>query len=122
MSESPFSRKYIDGIYVPVVLLIVGTLIVKREYTIYAAALGLAFGAFKFFNLRTWHQPAIDCPLASYRPANMCSCLQSPRRSSLTPMLSSSLSLRRRPSSRTMWPCKFFFFLFSVQFIDLDHW
>jgi cytochrome-b5 reductase len=53
MSESAFSRKYIDGIYVPVVLLIVGTFIVKREYTIYAAALGLAFGTLKFFNLRT---------------------------------------------------------------------
>lgn len=53
MSESAFSRKYIDGIYVPVVLLIVGVFIVKREYTVYAAALGLAFGTVKFFNLRT---------------------------------------------------------------------
>ncbi|ERS99761.1 NADH-cytochrome b5 reductase 1 [Sporothrix schenckii ATCC 58251] len=52
MSDSPFSRKYIDGIYVPVVLLIVGTLIVKREYTIYAAALGLVFGTVKFLNLQ----------------------------------------------------------------------
>ncbi|KAL1901349.1 NADH-cytochrome b5 reductase [Sporothrix stenoceras] len=52
MSESAFSRKYIDGIYVPVVLLIVGVFIVKREYTVYAAALGLAFGAVKFLNLQ----------------------------------------------------------------------
>ncbi|CAK7563960.1 MAG: NADH-cytochrome b5 reductase [Sporothrix epigloea] len=52
MSESPLSRKYIDGIYVPVALLIVGCLIVKREYTIYAAALGLLFGTVKFFNLQ----------------------------------------------------------------------
>lgn len=60
MSESPLSRKYIDGIYVPVALLIVGCLIVKREYTIYAAALGLLFGTVKFFNLRKSRRIASD--------------------------------------------------------------
>lgn len=106
MSESALSRKYIDGIYVPVVLLIFGVFIVKREYTLYAAAVGLAFGTVKFFNLRMF-PPSLQLaslstlsPLTNTRP-------QSPRRSSPTPAHSSSSSSRRRPSSPTMSPCTY---------------
>jgi cytochrome-b5 reductase len=53
MAESLLARKYIDGIYIPVGLLVVGTAIVKREWTAYALLLGVALGAIKFFNTRT---------------------------------------------------------------------
>lgn len=46
------SRQYIDGIYIPAGLLVVGTFIVKREWLPYAVALALALGAFKFVRTR----------------------------------------------------------------------
>ncbi|KAK4106147.1 ferredoxin reductase-like protein [Parathielavia hyrcaniae] len=50
MAESLLARKYIDGIYIPLGLLVVGTAIVKREWTAYALLLGIALGAIKFRN------------------------------------------------------------------------
>jgi len=41
-----------DYIYVPAALLITGTFIVKREWTIYAAVLSLALGAYNLWNLQ----------------------------------------------------------------------
>jgi cytochrome-b5 reductase len=49
---SLLARKYVDGIYIPVGLLVVGTAIVKREWTAYALLLGVALGAIKYFNTR----------------------------------------------------------------------
>ena len=45
---SLFQRKYIDYVYVPALLLIVGTLIVKKEWTPYSALVALAFGIWNF--------------------------------------------------------------------------
>ncbi|KAI1247773.1 NADH-cytochrome b5 reductase [Eutypa lata] len=42
------SRRYIDGIYIPVGLLVVGTYIVKKEWTPYAVLLALVLGAWKY--------------------------------------------------------------------------
>ncbi|GAB1320115.1 NADH-cytochrome b5 reductase [Madurella fahalii] len=50
MSDSLLARKFIDGIYIPVGLLVVGTVIVKREWTVYALLLGIVLGAVKFYN------------------------------------------------------------------------
>ncbi|KXX78212.1 NADH-cytochrome b5 reductase 1 [Madurella mycetomatis] len=50
MSDSLLARKYIDGIYIPVGLLVVGTAIVKREWTVYALLLGIVLGSVKFYN------------------------------------------------------------------------
>ncbi|KAI0128405.1 hypothetical protein BJ170DRAFT_326861 [Xylariales sp. AK1849] len=51
MSDSALlSSKNINGIYIPVGLLIVGTLIVKKEWTPFAALLGVALGAFRWFS------------------------------------------------------------------------
>lgn len=52
MSESLTSRKYIDGIYIPGLLLIVGTFITKREYVLYMVGIALALGAAKFYNMQ----------------------------------------------------------------------
>jgi cytochrome-b5 reductase len=41
-----------DYIYVPAVLLIMGTFIVKREWTIYAAVVSIVLGAYNLWNLR----------------------------------------------------------------------
>jgi cytochrome-b5 reductase len=48
MADSLLARKYVDGIYIPVGLLVVGTAIVKREWTAYALLLGIALGAMKY--------------------------------------------------------------------------
>ncbi len=52
MSDSLLSRKYFDGIYIPLGLLVVGTAIVKIEWTGYALILGLVLGSIKFINSR----------------------------------------------------------------------
>lgn len=51
-ATTTMSRKYLDGIIIPVSLLVVGTLIVKRDWTPYAAVLAVALGTLKFFNMR----------------------------------------------------------------------
>jgi len=52
MSDSLLARKYFDGIYIPAGLLIVGTAIVKVEWTPYAILLAIALGSLKFYNNR----------------------------------------------------------------------
>ncbi|KAK7393984.1 NADH-cytochrome b5 reductase [Neonectria punicea] len=49
---SLFQRKYIDYVYMPALLLIVGTLIVKKEWTPYSALVALAFGIWNFNALK----------------------------------------------------------------------
>lgn len=56
MSETSLaSRQYIDGIYIPAGLLVVGTYIVKKEWAPFAVLLALALGAFKFYSSRRLH-------------------------------------------------------------------
>ena len=62
MSDSLLARKYVDGIYIPLGLLVVGTAIVKREWTAYALLLGIVLGGIKFYNNRTLPFP-YDCNL-----------------------------------------------------------
>ncbi|KAK3322583.1 hypothetical protein B0H66DRAFT_554735 [Apodospora peruviana] len=50
MAESLLSRRYFDGIYIPAGLLVFGTVIVKAEWTLYAALLAVTLGAWKYFN------------------------------------------------------------------------
>jgi cytochrome-b5 reductase len=52
MSEPLSSRKYFDAVYIPVGLIIVGVIIVKREWTPYSVVLALALGGWKFLSLR----------------------------------------------------------------------
>ncbi|KAK0389464.1 hypothetical protein NLU13_3039 [Sarocladium strictum] len=47
-----FARHLIDYVYVPAALLVVGTLVVKREWTPYSVALALAFGTYNFFQFQ----------------------------------------------------------------------
>jgi len=52
-SQSKFlSRQYIDGVYIPSGLLIVGCLIVKREWLPYAVVIALMLGGWKVYNSR----------------------------------------------------------------------
>lgn len=46
------SKKYIDGIYIPAGLLIVGVAISKREWLPYAVALTVVLAAIKFLRTR----------------------------------------------------------------------
>lgn len=50
--NSLLSRQYIDYVYVPGALLVVGTLIVKKEWAVYSLVLALALGSYNFWNFR----------------------------------------------------------------------
>ncbi|KAL0473360.1 NADH-cytochrome b5 reductase [Neurospora intermedia] len=49
--ESLLERKYFDGIYIPAGLLVFGTVIVKKEWTLYAALAALVLGVIKYFRM-----------------------------------------------------------------------
>jgi len=50
-NASPFlSKEYVNGVYIPSGLLIVGCLIVKQEWLPYAVVLALALGGFKIYS------------------------------------------------------------------------
>lgn len=51
MGESFFSRAHFDSVYIPAGLLLFGTWIVKQEFIPYAAALALALGGYRFYDL-----------------------------------------------------------------------
>lgn len=50
--ESLTSKKYVDGIYIPAGLLVLGTAITKRDWLPYAVVLAIVLGAFKFLRTR----------------------------------------------------------------------
>jgi cytochrome-b5 reductase len=53
MSSKPnplLTKAYVDGIYIPSGLLVVGTLIVKREWVPYAILLALVLGGYKVWS------------------------------------------------------------------------
>lgn len=51
-NHSLFARHYIDYVYAPGLLLIVGTLIVKKEWAPWAALVAVAFGIYNFMAFR----------------------------------------------------------------------
>jgi len=52
-ASNPYlSRQYFDGVYIPSGLLVVGCLIVKREWVPYAILLALALGGYKVWSTR----------------------------------------------------------------------
>ncbi|OIW33814.1 ferredoxin reductase-like protein [Coniochaeta ligniaria NRRL 30616] len=52
MSEPMLSKKMFDGIYIPAGLLVVGTIIVKREWTPWAVLLAVILGAIKAYRVQ----------------------------------------------------------------------
>ncbi|ODA82812.1 hypothetical protein RJ55_01321 [Drechmeria coniospora] len=50
--DSWIARHYVDYVYVPASLLVVGTLIVKREWVAYSVILALVMGAYNFWNFQ----------------------------------------------------------------------
>lgn len=52
MPPSCLSRRYFDRIYAPGALLVVGTLIVKREWAPYSLLLALVLGAYNVLSMR----------------------------------------------------------------------
>lgn len=50
MANDLLSRSYIDGVYIPSGLLVVGCLIVKREWAPYAVVLALLLGGWKVYS------------------------------------------------------------------------
>ena len=81
-SESVLSRKYFDGVYIPVGLLILGTFIVKRELLPYAALVALVLGAWKVYDFRTSSPLFLQATAPAGEPN---SCVKSRRRSSSQP-------------------------------------
>jgi cytochrome-b5 reductase len=57
-ASNPYlSKAYIDGIYIPSGLLVVGCLVVKREWVPYAVLLALALGGWKVWSNSTSSVP-----------------------------------------------------------------
>ncbi len=54
MSDSLFASQYINGIYIPAGLIVVGTAIVQRAFTPYAVVLAIVLAAIKFYSLREY--------------------------------------------------------------------
>ncbi|PNY24736.1 NADH-cytochrome b5 reductase [Tolypocladium capitatum] len=52
IQHSWLSRHYVDYVYVPGALLLVGTLIVKRDWLPYSVVLALALGTYNFWNFQ----------------------------------------------------------------------
>jgi len=52
MSEPMLSKKMFDGIYIPAGLLVVGTIIVKREWTPWAVLVAVILGAIKAYRVQ----------------------------------------------------------------------
>lgn len=50
--SGPFAPQYINGVYIPAGLIVLGTLIVKREWLPYAVAVAAILGAWKIYNNR----------------------------------------------------------------------
>ncbi|PHH72281.1 hypothetical protein CDD82_6046 [Ophiocordyceps australis] len=50
--ESCLSRHYIDYVYIPAFLLVIGTFLVKREWLLYSLIVALALGAYNFWNFQ----------------------------------------------------------------------
>lgn len=65
MSTAPaqskyLSKSYINGVYIPSGLLVVGCLIVKREWVPYAIILAFALGGYKVWNNRKYTLTQIE--------------------------------------------------------------
>lgn len=60
----PFAKDIADArrdyALIPAGLLVAGTFIVKREWTLYAALVALLFGAYNFYSLRMFSVPYSD--------------------------------------------------------------
>jgi len=54
--------QYVNGVYIPSALLIVGTAIMKKEWVLYAAALAVVLGAWKVYNNRECSQAPNKIP------------------------------------------------------------
>ncbi|EHK24671.1 uncharacterized protein TRIVIDRAFT_81857 [Trichoderma virens Gv29-8] len=52
VEEGAFARQYIDYIYIPAALLVVGTAIVKVDWTPYAALVAVALGAWNYLSFQ----------------------------------------------------------------------
>lgn len=70
MSEPAFSKKMIDGIYIPAGLLVVGTVIVKREWTPFAVLLALILGAIKAYGMRKHIPSALPSVARAHNSGN----------------------------------------------------
>lgn len=57
------SKKYVDGIYIPAGLIVLGTAICKREWLPYAVVLAVALGAIKFLRTRKFFLPRRLAPM-----------------------------------------------------------
>ena len=54
-----FSKQYVNFIYIPSALVLVGCAIVKSEWLPYAAALVGALGAWQYYDMRSLSMPSL---------------------------------------------------------------
>lgn len=56
-----FATQYVQGVYIPSALLIVGTAIIKKEWIPFAVALAAVLGGWKVFSNGKWNLDANAC-------------------------------------------------------------
>lgn len=61
IDQDAYERRFRDYIYIPAGLLIVGTMIVKIDWTPYAALLAVVLGTWNYFSFREWSFRFIRC-------------------------------------------------------------
>jgi cytochrome-b5 reductase len=65
--DSWLARHYIDYVYVPATLLVVGTLVVKRDWVPYSILVAVALGAYNFYQFR---ESEDGIPIEGFAPAD----------------------------------------------------
>lgn len=68
IDQDAFERRYRDYIIIPAGLLVVGTMIVKIDWTPYAALLAVVLGTWNYFSFREWPL-RFACCIETNRPS-----------------------------------------------------
>lgn len=68
-----FDPRYVDGIYIPSALLVVGTLLIKKEYWPFAIAAAAGLSGYKLFRSRTSSAHSTShVPLTAHKTTRTC--------------------------------------------------
>lgn len=98
-NNSLFARHYIDYVYAPGLLLVVGTLIVKKEWAPWALLVAIAFGLYNFMAFR-------KLPPEEISSKSMSTNLESHRRGQDNPQARCLSRVRARGENHRLSQCR----------------
>jgi hypothetical protein len=64
--SGPMSSQYVNGVYIPAGLLIVGTAIMKKEWVPFAVVLAAVLGAYKVFSNSEFRSITMSCAIGMH--------------------------------------------------------